>query len=238
MLRYIMCTAGGVAIGYFLALGKLEKKYGQGYEAGFEEAKGFYKDENEVIKKELQMAVDEVEAVYKNQAAEAVAAIAETFRAPKTGVSEKPESDTKTEVKVEAPSIVVPEQPKPPVNYNAISTKAKEPEPEQPKVEETEVKVEVATSKAYLVDFDEFEGNPFGYTTRSLTCFAGDQSVADEFDVKLDPEVVGREIGYGNLAKLNDDVTEIWVRNDETKTLCEIVISHGTYETMVTGKTG
>lgn len=237
MLRYIMCTAGGVAIGYFLAYGKLEKKYGQGYEAGFEEAKGFYKDSTEVLEKELRVAVDEVEALYKTQAAEAVAAIAETFRAPKTGISEQPESDTKTEVKVEAPSIVAPEQPKPPVNYNAISTKAKEPEPEKPKPEETE-KAEVATSKAYLVGFEEFNENPFDYTTRSLTCFAGDQSVADEHDVKLEPEVVGSEIGYGNLAKLNDDVTEIWVRNDETKTLYEIVISHGTYETMVTGKTG
>jgi hypothetical protein len=224
---YLLCTLGGIGMGFYLANNKLQEKYYEGYNAGYEEAKERYQDAAKVVEEAL------IEQAAEN--------LADDYRPENKGENEYPEPEKQASsvpASEESPlgKVTVPAQA---VNYNRISTDAQPPadeviieqEDETPEPADIPQEENLDTPHGpYEIDADDYDVNHFGYDQVSYNYWAGCESVSDEDDEVLPKSQVNEEIGRGNLAKLDDDKRRIYVRNDEKRMDYEIDLNHGTYQ--------
>ena len=104
-------------------------------------------------------------------------------------------------------------------------------------VEET-----VDTSGPYVISEEDFNENVDDYEQMNLAYYTEDDILADESDEAMGPvEAVDSIVGSENLKSFgrnSRDPNVIFVRNDESKTLFEIVRIRGSYVKLVLGFDG
>ena len=229
IVKYLLCVAGGIGLGYALAHSQLEQRYFEGHNAGFEEARDYYKDCSSICAERDQklMALTDEEFAKTPESVKLVKGAAEKLAEEYSPVSTIPE------VVTEKASDILPREKPPAVNYNKIST----PDPVDEKKSD-EKSEEPADVPPYLIDFETFDENAKGYRQRVLTYFAEDSEVADESDVKLPKQMVGQHISYSNLAKLSEENPTIYVRSDTHHVDYEICYYSGHSEEVAVERTG
>jgi hypothetical protein len=220
VIRYLLCTAGGVAIGYYFAHARLEEDFRERLDRETDEARDFYR------RKYMDKAKEEGEDPGLTEAA---IKTAESLRESYAGVSIGPdvltqemsatvkravergdltaseeEPDQKTddawdlarkahEAQKRMDNPLSEQAVKPTaVNYNRISTPSKT---EEVKTAE-EPKAEEAKDEVQVDDITKqaFIDNEFGYEQQSLTYFAGDDVLTNEED---EPITGSRDILLG-----------------------------------------
>ena len=88
----------------------------------------------------------------------------------------------------------------------------------------------------YVLREDEYMENDSGYDQKTLTYYAGDDTLAEEDDEIIDD--VERVVGKANLDKfgeLSGDSRVCYVRNEKLQVEYEIILHDGTYAEVVQG---
>lgn len=254
MFKYVLFTAAGFAMGYYVAQTRLEEGFEVRLDREVQEAKYHYRD---FYKKRSKDAGEPEEftgaALDASEAMDEYAGItvgpdiltqevsATVKRAVDRGDLEADDSwdQSKKEhdeekVTFSASTISAPKPPK--VNYNRFSTPekpveevvAESPEPVKPEQSDDDMKVDVITKKAFI-------DNQFGYEQFSFTYFAGDDVLANEEDEKVTGKARYSGIGLETLDKLKagptamDGEDVIYVRNHSGKWEFEVTRSEGKY---------
>uniref|UniRef100_A0AAU7GWV0 Uncharacterized protein n=1 Tax=Streptomyces phage Scarif TaxID=3158858 RepID=A0AAU7GWV0_9CAUD len=247
MLKHVLWAALGAAAGYYVAKEALHARYEEQLQKGIQDAQEYYRLKYEAkIQEEMnkvlgaRVSPDEVE---KNR----LRGMGEDLKKAIDEIETLREQEAKTAVEnlaAEAENIIrehAEEAASALVDYQGISSeKVSEPVGNAPRSMDTsEVPETSAFHKpdARLISFEDYDANGGDYEQFTVTYFANDSEVADENDELISKEDVGKYISYANLAKLNDKITTIWVRNDKHRRDYEVVFSMGSYASDVLGKT-
>lgn len=239
VVKYLICTAGGVAIGYFIAHQRLEQRlleyYNERADKAEEEAKDFYRRKYE--KKFVEEVQDQEFVQSATDAAEALQQYQGVSMGPSvlvqemTAATEQEEAVEETdpveqaERKLAALDSIVPTQPTEPVNYNRVST----PDKELTTAEKEAAYVPVRIKK------DEFVNHTSGFAQFSVTYFSGDDILADEYDAIVSEETRKDHITYEimELLKAGPEAmggeTNLFIRNERIHAEFDIVWSSGKY---------
>lgn len=256
MLRHILWAAIGTGAGYYVAKKHLEADYEQKLHAEVEATRKFYKNlYDEKLNREtrklheqadiLKKAVTEVTDAQEENAKEALEKVLESV------LSKAP--DSVEVVDAVSPHPDIPEQADEPeaeempeeaatalVNYQGISA-ASEPVGNVTRIlqraaEEDEELTYVKPDGPRLIDFNTYAENGGDYEQHTVVYYATDSEVSDEAEEKLDKKYVGTHISYANLAKLSEQNTTIWVRDDKHRKDHEVIWSASSYAVDVLGQ--
>lgn len=260
MLRSILWAAIGAGAGYYVAKKHLEADFENRLRDEVEQTRKYYKRlYDEKLRREtvelknqadiLKKAVSEVTDSQEKDAKEALEKVLESVlsKAPDSvevvdAVSPHPDIPEHAEEPEaeEMPEEMPEEAATALVNYQGISA-ASEPVGnvtrilERAVVEEQELAY-VKPDGPRLIDFDQFAENGGDYEQQTVVYYATDSEVSDEREEKLDKKYVGTHISYANLAKLNEQNTTIWVRDDKHRKDHEVIWSMGSYAVDVLGQ--
>jgi hypothetical protein len=127
------------------------------------------------------------------------------------------------------------------VNYQGVSATSAEPVGNISRVLQQTAEVEekltyVKPDGPRIIDFKKYAENGGDYEQHTVVYYAVDKEVSDESDEKLDEKFVGTHISYANLAKLNDQNTTIYVRDDKHRMDHEVIWSAGSFAVDVLGQ--
>lgn len=249
MLRSILWAAIGAGAGYYVAKKHLEADFENRLRDEVEQTRKYYKRlYDEKLRREtaelknqadiLKKAVTEVTDAQEENAKETLEKVLESV------LSKAP--DSVEVVDAVSPHPDIPEQADEPeaeempeeaatalVNYQGISA-ASEPVGNVTRIlqraaEEDEELAYVKPDGPRLIDFAQYAENGGDYEQHTVVYYASDSEVSDESDAKLDKKYVGTHISYANLAKLNEQNTTIWVRDDKHRKDHEVIWSRGSY---------
>jgi hypothetical protein len=256
MVKYLLCTAGGVAIGYYFAHARLEQEFHNRLERESDEVRAFYRRKYLKKAKEegedeglTQSAVDAAEALLKYDGISVGPDIlTQEMSATVQRAVDRGELDAEVPAEVEAEKTVVnsplaeTKAKHPVVNYNRISTpttsveETKAPETSTATESKPEVQVDIITKKSFI-------DNEFGYEQFSLTYFAGDDVITNEEDEPMKgnrSHMFGREVVKKIMVgrEAMDGSDTIFVRNHNGKWDFEITRSEGKFSDEVGAETG
>jgi hypothetical protein len=260
MIKYLLCTAGGVAIGYFIAQQRLEDYYNERADRAEDEAKDFYRRQYEAKAKADGEDPEFTKAAIK--AAEALQNYKGISMGPSVLTEELTESFRREEEDraVEADDIDEgpeegdsEEDPDPVKKIEALTNpvvKAKMMEtivPEQKtepvnynRVSTPEKAMTTAEKEAvYIPDTikaGDYINNVSGLDQSTVTYFAGDDILANSNDEIISEEArlmaMGRE--FQELLKAGPEAmggdTTLYIRNTNLGREFEIIWSSGSYE--------
>lgn len=251
VIKYLLCTAGGVAIGYYLAHGHLEKNFQELLDRETVDIRDHYRRKyDEKVKEDEEFAKAALEAAETIERYQGVTIAPSVLAQEMEEVVRRDESQGDPEVEKateypEAAKIKVREKPArkdvSKVNYNAISTPSKAEQADEPKNEvsgepETEIQTGIITKQAFI-------DNEFGYDQFSITYFAGDDVLANEEDEPMKGNrvhMLGREvvekIKVGREAMDGEDT--IFVRNHTGNWEFEVTRSEGKFSDEVGAESG
>lgn len=211
MFRNLLCVAGGVALGYYLAHVRLEKKYLDLVDREAEESKQYYREK------------------YQRETAENAEMVVEAAEAMTTYMA----ADQTTEPKVVSEKKSLIKTP-PRMNYNHVSTPPKVTEAS----EETETSEEEVLEIDIISKTDFFE-DQFSYKQIMLTYWAGDDILSNEKEEPILGAARNVAVGEEALAKLKAGPTAmngenvLFVRNRTGKWEFEITRDEQKYEEVV-----
>lgn len=252
MLRHILWAAIGSGAGYYVAKKHLEADYESRLHGEIEQTRKFYKNMyDEKLRRETMKLREQADALK-----EAVAEV--------TGVQEEEVQQALEQVLAQAPDSVevvdavsphpdIPEQADEPeeeempeeaatalVNYQGISAASAEPVGNVSRILESSAREEelvyVKPDGPRIIDFNTYAENGGDYEQHTVIYYASDSEVSDESDTLLDKKYVGAYISYANLAKLNEQNTTIYVRDDKHRKDHEVIWSAGSFAVDVLGE--
>lgn len=229
LIKYLLCTAGGVAIGYYLAHGRLEQEFEKRLEMEALELKYHYRDFYK--KKSAEAGEDKGLTDAAVSAAESLSEslgysvgpdiltqelTATVERAAERGdLDVEPPADDAWDRDKKAHEAEKEEAPEPPrtsvreqliqraetpkVNYNRISTPEKVEEKTEA-VKAAEAAEDEADVRVESITKQAFIEDQFGYKQFSFTYFAGDDMLANEEDEPV--------TGAARVASLGSDALE------------------------------
>jgi len=256
ILRDIALVVGGVGIGLYLAKSSLEtarqQGHSEGYNEGYEEAKERFQNECVLVdclkrdegKSEetdeeflarpevLEAATKAVDAYEEYSGTKVPAEALVQGLAGAVDRDQFTEEETPARVAVRTAPVSLPEQPKVPVNYNAVSTPTPVYE-EKPRPQEDPVHTDVMTQ-------DEFVMSETGFEQFTVTYFHGDDTLAGERDQVITLEERKVQLGDDVTARLKAG-PESWggdgnlfIRNHSEGVELEIIWESGTYAETIT----
>jgi len=206
----IVSLAVGSAVGYFIALKILDKKYQDQLQQEVESTKKFYA---KLYKKdEFQTPESTIKEIAPG-AAEAAAAL----------LNYKGISDAAFEVVDEKREFAQQ------VLHNIFAEKTTEEISDKEKRNRTE-------EAPYILSKDEFMESDSDYTQSTVTYFGGDKVLVDSREDII--EDVDMTVGEGNLERFghgSGDPNVLYVRNDRLEIEFEILLSQGKYSKEVAG---
>jgi hypothetical protein len=127
--------------------------------------------------------------------------------------------------------LVVPEQ----VNHNVFE-KAEVDVPREDRDLDYEAEVEARIpGQPYVISADEFNENATGYSQPSLTYYKGDNVLADGDDSPVDIEACIGSINLQRFGAWSGDPRVVYVRNENLRIDCEVLLHDGTYLKEVLG---
>jgi len=252
MLRHILWAAIGTGAGYYVAKKHLEADYESRLREELDQTRKFYKNMyDEKLKRETAKLKDQAD-ILREAVEEVTGAQEEEVKAALEKVlAQAP--DSVEIVNAVSPHPDIPEQADEPeeempeeaaaalVNYQGITAASAEPVGnvsrilEQTVVEEQELAY-VKPDGPRIIDFNKYAENGGDYEQHTVVYYATDSEVSDESDAKLDKKYVGTHISYANLAKLNDQNTTIYIRDDKHRMDHEVIWSAGSYAVDVLGQ--
>lgn len=247
MLRHILWAAIGTGAGYYVAKKHLEADYENRLRDEVEQTRKFYKNMyDEKLRREtlkvreqvdiLKEAVAEVTDAQEDEVQKALEKV--LAQAPKAS-TDIPEQATEPEPEPEEEEEMPEEAAAALVNYQGISAASAEPVGNVSRILQSsaaeEELVYVKPDGPRLIDFDKYAENGGDYQQHTVVYYAADSEVSDESDAKLDKKYVGTHISYANLAKLNEENTTIYIRDDKHRMDHEVIWSAGSYDVDVLG---
>lgn len=249
MLRHILWAAIGTGAGYYVAKKHLEADYESRLRDEIEQTRKFYKNMyDEKLRRET-VKVREQFDILKEAVAEVTDAQEEEVKAALEKVlAQAP--DSVEVVDAVSPHPDIPEQADEPevmpeeaatalVNYQGISAASPEPVGNITRILEQSAQEEelayVKPDGPRIIDFNKYAENGGDYEQHTVVYYASDSEVSDESDAKLDKKYVGTHISYANLAKLNEENTTIYIRDDKHRKDHEVIWSAGSYDVDVLG---
>lgn len=261
MLRHILWAAIGAGAGYYVAKKHLEADYENRLRSEIEQTREFYKNMyDEKLRQETMKLRDQadilkaaVAEVTDSQEEEVKQALEKKIAERQLALYKSMVPDGVEIVDVVSPHPDIPEQAdeleeeempeevtKALVNYQGVSVSS---EPvgnisrilEKAVVEEQELAY-VKPDGPRLIDFEKYAKNDGDYEQHTVVYYATDKEVSDERDAKLEKKYVGTHISYANLAKLNEQNTTIYIRDDKNRMDHEVIWSAGSYAVDVLGQ--
>lgn len=258
MLRHILWGAIGAGAGYYVAKKHLEAEYEDRLCDEIEQTRKFYKNMyEEKLRRETTKLREQADVLKA-----AVAEVTDSQEEEAKQILEKVINEKYKPARVEIVDVVdvvsphpdIPEQAADPeeeempeeaavalVNYQGVSAASVEPVGnisrilERAVVEEQELAY-VKPDGPRLIDFEKYVVNGGDYEQHTVVYYASDSEVSDESDEKLDKKYVGAHISYANLAKLNEQNTTIYVRDDKHRKDHEVIWSAGSFAVDVLGQ--
>jgi hypothetical protein len=244
MIKYVLCTVGGAAMGYFAATIVLEKKFERKLLQEEEELRAFYlkRYEDQAVKDGenpdlVNSAVSAAEAIRKYDGIDIPPAVlksemtATVQRAVERGDLDVEETETDEPEPPAEPKPARQKVPPPPrINYQAISTKPKaekEPEQEEPQIPEEDDEDEVQVDK---ITKEQFVADEFSYKQMTFEYYVVDDVLVNESDEIVTAHLRDTAVGKGTLEALaagDEDV--IYVRNHNGKWDMEIIKQQSKY---------
>ncbi|QPX71423.1 hypothetical protein SscP1EGY_25 [Streptomyces phage SscP1EGY] len=247
MLRSILWAAIGAGAGYYVAKKHLEADYETRLRTDLEQTRRFYKNmydeklrrETEKIREQVEVLEEAVAEVTDVQEEEVHKALERVLTLTSGTSADIPEQADEPEAEAEE----MPEEAvKALVNYQGISASS-EPVGNVSRVLERGMVEQKSEQLTYvkpdgprLIDFEKFAENGGDYEQHTVVYYEVDSEVSDENEEKLDKKYVGTHISYANLAKLNEQNTTIWVRDDKHRKDHEVIWSRGSYAVDVLGQ--
>lgn len=248
MIKYLLCAAGGVGIGYYIAHTRLEQRFHEQLDREIEEARDFYRrrfEKKAEREEEASKALKEYQGVTvapsmthqelnRSLEEEGLRPVNKAFadvllKEAADGTTD----DGEDEVIPEESEIQEKEEDKPrpkaePVNYNAIST-PRDPEPE----------VKTQADDLSIITQEEFVKNETGYKQFSISYFAEDDVLAGESDQVIELQARQATLNDTIFERLKDDrLQNLYVRNSTTEMEFEITRSSGSYQVEVLDQMG
>lgn len=251
-MRHILWGAIGAGAGYYVAKKHLEADYESRLREEIEQTRKFYKNLHDEKLRQESTKLQEQADILK-------AAIAEV-----TDSQEEEVKQTLEKILAQAPEGVeivnavsphpdIPEQADEPeypmteealnalVNYQGVSAASAEPVGNitrtlERTVEEEQELAYVKPDGPRLIDFNTYAENGGDYEQHTVVYYATDSEVSDEREEKLDKKYVGTHISYANLAKLSEQNTTIYVRDDKHQKDHEVIWSAGSFAVDVLGQ--
>lgn len=254
MLRHILWAAIGTGAGYYVAKKHLEAGYEARLQEEVEQTRTFYKKMyDEKLRREVAKVKEQADILKK-----AVADVTDTQEDQVDKILDKMTEDAVLEALTKAAGEpTVPEQAEEPeaeqpmpeeaitalVNYQGVSAGAAEPVGNLSRTFEKASPNEIEPELTYvkpkgprLIDFDKYAENGGDYEQHTVVYYATDSEVSNESDTLLDKKYVGTHISYANLAKLNEENTTIYVRDDKHRMDHEVIWSAGSFAVDVLGQ--
>lgn len=250
MLRSILWAAIGTGAGYYVAKKYLEADYDSRLQSEIEQTREFYKNMyHEKLRQETRKLREQADILKKAVAEVTDAQEEEAFDKVMSGILKGTEFMDAVQENPDIPEQADdPEEEEMPeevakalVNYQGVSAASAEPVGnisrilEKAVVEEQEL-VYVKPDGPRLIDFEKYAENGGDYEQHTVVYYATDSEVSDESDEKLDKKYVGTHISYANLAKLSDQNTTIYVRDDKHRKDHEVIWSAGSFAVDVLGQ--
>lgn len=250
MLRSILWAAIGAGAGYYVAKKHLEADFENRLRDEVEHTRKFYKNlHDEKLRRETTKLKEQADILKAAVAEVTDAQEEEAFDKVMSGILKGtefmdavPENPDIPEQADEPEEEEMPEEAaKALVNYQGVSAASVEPVGnvsrilEEKVVEEQELTY-VKPDGPRLIDFNQYAENGGDYEQHTVVYYASDSEVSDENDAKLDKTYVGTHISYANLAKLNEDNTTIYVRDDKHRMDHEVIWSAGSFAVDVLGQ--
>lgn len=250
MLRHILWAAIGSGAGYYVAKKHLEADYESRLRDELEQTRKFYKNlYDEKLRREtlklreqadiLKEAVAEVTDTQEEEVKQALEKVINEKYKPARKLDDvvlpHPEYPEQAEEEMPEEAAVAL------VNYQGISAASAEPVGnlsrvfEKKSAEEPELAY-VKPDGPRIIDFNKYAENGGDYEQHTVVYYATDSEVSDESDEKLDKKYVGTHISYANLAKLNDQNTTIYIRDDKHRMDHEVIWSAGSFAVDVLGQ--
>lgn len=263
-LKYLMCIAGGAALGYAYAYSRMEREYQERMDRETEELRAHYR--NKYLKKgavadaraskkvNAEMAEDVRKVYGGGESVVSTVVSSELSEVAKKGVAtgdiSVPEEDENFVHDIAVPSEaqvasdLVGRTAKPVVNYNRISTPEKTDIPEQTRTEATAVEGDEMPVEIEVISQQAFIDNEFGFRQFSFTYFAGDDVLANEEDEPVIGPARDASVGAKIIEKLKvgreamGGESVVYVRNRTGNWEFEITRSDGEYSKEVAAGAG
>jgi len=251
MLKHILWAAIGAGAGYYVAKKHLEADFDSRLQSEVEKTRTFYKNMyDEKLRRATEVSHNEgaIQAVIDITGGEESAVMINEKYKPSRRV-EIPDDVELLDIVSAHPDI--PEEPEEEempdeavaalVNYQGISTASAEPVGNisrilERKVAEEEELAYVKPDGPRIIDFKAYDENGGDYKQDTVVFYAKDSIVSNERDEKLTEDFVGTHISYANLAKLNDETTTIYIRDDKNGMDHEVIRSASSYAVDVLGQ--
>lgn len=234
--KYMLCTAAGVAAGYWFASERLQQNYMNMLRESEEELRDYYR--NRYVEGAVQEgepedfardAVAASEAIQNYQGLDVppVVLTDSLMEVARKEAQKDASEERETARSTSAPGPVQPEDGGK-VDYNAISKAPTK--PAGGTVEETG-DFQPGT-KPEIIPILEFQNSTTGYKQLSMTYYAGDNILAGESDNVLNEDQVLMTVGPEIRKYLKDGADgkrELYVRNGAVKMEFDLAISAGNY---------
>lgn len=227
LFRNLLCVAGGVALGYYLAYIRLDAKYTEQADQKSEEFREYYRKRYEdKITQDTEMVNQAAESMTKYAAAKQDVEDLEALTNPavKAKLLEEIKKPAEPKVVADKKSLI---QTPPKMNYNHISTPPKVTEAtEEASEDEDEVQIEFITKQDFIED-------QFGYKQIMLTYWTRDDVLSNELEQPILGSARDVSVGADAIAKLKAGEKQVFVRNRSGKWEFEITREDQVYEDVV-----